>query len=436
MTEQTQGKKVSLQFPIKLQPLFIPKRYKIIYGGRGGAKSWGIARALLVLAAGRPLRVLCTRELQKSIKDSVHRLLSDQIVEMGLDGFYEIQQASIKGRNGSEFFFESLRYNSSQIKSYEGVDIVWVEEAATVSKSSWEILIPTIRRDKSEIWISFNPELEEDETYQRFILNPPEDSVLIEMNWRDNPWFPEVLRQEKDALKQRDPDAYLNVWEGRCRLTLDGAIYANELRKAQEERRITSVLHDPKFPVCTFWDLGFSDMTSIWFVQKVGMEYRIIDFYQNSQQSITHYVQYLQGKSYVYGTDYLPHDGRARQLGTGKSIEEILTSLGRRVAIVPKLDVSDGINAARLTFPACWFDEKRCADGLQALRRYRYEHNPDTGKISLNPLHDVYSHAADAFRTFAVEPNVQWDVIVERPNIPDTKYSGKLLSEYNPLDAM
>lgn len=425
---------LKVQFPDKLRPLFQPARYKVCYGGRGGAKSWGIARALLVLGIRNQLRILCARELQKSIKDSVHKLLSDQIKAMNLESVYEIQQATIKGKNGTEFFFEALRHNAAQIKSYEGVDIVWVEEATTVSKTSWDILIPTVRKEGSEIWISFNPELEEDETYQRFVLTPHTNSIVMKLNWQDNPWFPDVLRQEKDDLKQRDPDGYLTTWEGHCRVTLEGAIYADEIRKAKEENRICSVPHNTTLPVHIFFDLGYADNTSIWFIQKVGFEYHVIDFYQDSQKSIQHYVNYVQKKPYVYGTDYLPHDGRAKQLGTGKSIQETMQSLGRSVQIVPSLSIVDGINAVRTVFPACYFDAAKCADGLQALRRYRYDTDPNSGRISRNPLHDINSHAADALRTFGVEPNVQWDSVVNRTIWDAGRESNNhVISDYDPL---
>src|SRR5262249_44110905 len=153
--------------------LFRPKRYKVLYGGRYGMKSWGAARALLMLGTQKPLRILCARELQNSIKDSVHKLLSDQIEILGLREFYDIQQTSIKGVNGTEFSFEGIRHNISKIRSYEGIDICWVEEAVLVSSTSWETLIPTIRKEGSEIWMTFNPELEQDETYKRFVKDPP-----------------------------------------------------------------------------------------------------------------------------------------------------------------------------------------------------------------------------------------------------------------------
>ena len=393
-----------IRFPKAVRQIFQPQRYKILYGGRGSAKSWTIARALILIAAEKPLRILCTRELQKSIKDSVWKLLSDQIEMMGYSAHFDVQQASIRGHNGSEFFFEALRYNAPQIKSYEAVDIVWVEEAQTVSKSSWDVLIPTIRKENSEIWISFNPELDTDETYQRFVANPPAGALVLKLNYSENEWFSDVLRQEMEACKARNYADYLTIWEGHCRQSVDGAIYAQEILTATQDNRITNVPYDTTKPVNTYWDLGWADSTSIWFVQKIGMEYRVLDCYQNSGQPLTHYVQEIQKRPYVYDTDYLPHDARAKQLGTGKSIEEMMRSLGRKVEIVPQMSVANGIAAVRAIFTACWFDQKRCAEGLQALRRYRYEKNLDTGQVSKNPLHDENSHFADSFRYFAVTP--------------------------------
>jgi phage terminase large subunit len=208
---------INADFPEKLQPLFRPMRYKVLYGGRGGSKSWGIARALILLGAASPLRVLCARELQNSIQESVHRLLSDQIEALGLSGHYDILKQGITGKNGTEFIFAGIKNNPTKIKSTEGIDIVWVEEAEKVSSESWQILIPTVRKPGSEIWVSFNPDDEKDPTYQRFVVNTPPECVLIPLSWRDNPWFPEVLRAEKDYLASVDPEAYEHVWNGKCR---------------------------------------------------------------------------------------------------------------------------------------------------------------------------------------------------------------------------
>lgn len=391
-----------VDFPETLGFLFEPARYKVLYGGRGGAKSWSVARALLVLGTETPLRILCARELQGSIADSVHKLLSDQVAELGLSNFYVIQKLTITGVNGTEFLFAGLKNNIGSIRSKEGIDRVWVEEANLVSKASWDTLIPTIRKDGSEIWITFNPELDTDVTWKRFVEKPPANAVVRKIGWQENPWFPKVLVDEKADLEERDPDSALVVWEGHTRQVLDGAIYANEIRAATKADRTTGrVPYDPSKPVQTFWDLGWADSTSIWFAQIIGFETRVIDYYTNQQKSLEHYQLVLQQRGYILGTCWLPHDARAKQLGTGRSVEEMLRASGRTVLIVPQLSVEDGINAARTQFANCWFDAEQCADGLSALRRYRYDVNVD-GDRSRKPLHDDASHGADAFRYLAV----------------------------------
>lgn len=391
------------EFPAKLACLFQPSRYKVLYGGRGGAKSWGIARALLILAAQRPIRVLCAREFQTSIRDSVHKLLSDQIQSLGLLGFYEITQASIRGRNGSEFAFVGLRNNVANIKSYEGVDICWVEEAQTVSRMSWNVLIPTIRKQASEIWISFNPELESDETYQRFVVNPPPEAVVQKINWSDNPWFPETLRLEKDALKERDLQAYNQVWEGICRQSVDGAVFAHEMQQAEMEGRITRVPYQAVKPVHAVFDLGWADNTAIWFLQFVGMETRLIRYMENSQKPISWYLAQMQSFGYVYDTIWLPHDAENKTLAAnGRSIEEIVRASGLKTQVLPRIPVTDSINAARTMFPSCWFDRENTDLGLQCLKHYRYDVDPESGQFSRMPQHDRYSHGADAFRYIAM----------------------------------
>jgi phage terminase large subunit len=398
----TEEAKLTLEIPEKLECLLEDHRYKIVYGGRGSSKSWTVARVLLAIGRRKKIRVLCAREFQNSISDSVHALLSDQIKGLGLEDFYTVQNTSIFGSNGTEFLFAGLKHNVTKIKSFEGVDICWVEEAQTTSKSSWDVLIPTIRKPDSEIWVTFNPELDTDETYKRFVVLPPANAKVVKVNWSDNPWFPQVLRDEMEDLKARDMDAYLNVWEGNTRQVLDGAVYANELRKAQEEERIKDIQIDKSISVSTFWDLGWADMTSIWFVQTIpGGEVRIIDFYQDCQKTIDHYVNILQNKGYTYRDHWLPHDAEHKNM-TGRSTKEIIEGMGLPVRITPKLSIADGINSARMLMNRCFFDQSRCAEGLQALRHYRYAVDPDTKMFSEKPLHDQFSHAADAFRYCAV----------------------------------
>ncbi|WP_283149001.1 PBSX family phage terminase large subunit [Silvimonas soli] len=221
---------INLEFAPKFAPLFKPKRYKVFHGGRGGAKSWEIARALVLLASCKKLRILCAREVQNTIKDSVHKLLKDQIESLGLLPWFTITDTSIKSTTGSEFIFKGLRYDVQGVKSTEGIDICWVEEAQTVSADSWEVLIPTIRKEGSEIWISFNPKEEVDPTYQRFVLNPPDDSVVVEVNYCDNPWFPEVLRKEMEYCKRVDFDAYEHIWLGKPRKISAAVIFSGRYR--------------------------------------------------------------------------------------------------------------------------------------------------------------------------------------------------------------
>lgn len=412
-------------FPDKLKVLFEPKRYKVLYGGRGAAKSWGVARALLIRGAQKPTRILCAREIQKSIADSVHQLLSDQVRNLGLENFYKIQNNEIIGKNGTEFTFHGLKHNIANIKSVEGTDILWVEEAQNVSKSSWNTAIPTIRKEGSEIWITFNPELEEDETFQRFVLDPPPNAFVVKVNWSDNPWFPKVLDEERLALKERDPNAYENVWEGHCKQVIDGAIYAEQLRQATADGRITRVPYDPTKPVSTFWDLGLSDMTTIWMGQIVGLEFRFIDYLQSNSHAVSWYVAELQKRPYSWGDDFIPHDGKHKQQAAAalpegqRTIEGQLRSLGRKPKVMARMGKAESIAATRAMFPRCYFDREKCADGLQALRHYQYAVDPDTGKRSQQPEHNWASHGADALAIAA------WSMKSDKPKgwaQPSTKW--------------
>lgn len=217
---------MNLQIPVKLLPLLKPRRYKSVRGGRGSGKSHTVARILLALGRKRQVRVLCCREVQKTIASSVHQLLSDLIREWGWEigqdhGFYKITQNGIVGLNGTEFIFSGLsNVTADNVKSFEGVDFCWIEEAQRVSARSWQILTPTIRKPGSEIWATWNPDLETDEVYRRTITSPwvpPEHMMDLECNWRDNPWFPEVLNLERLQLKALNDDLYQHVWEGKTR---------------------------------------------------------------------------------------------------------------------------------------------------------------------------------------------------------------------------
>jgi len=419
------------EFPKKLDILFKPARYKVLHGGRGGAKSWGVARALLLKGMERPLRWLCAREYQNSIEESVHQLLEDQIAALGLHYFYDVQKKAIYGKNGTYIGFEGLHHNVINLKSWEGADGVWVEEAQTVSKNSWNILTPTIRKDGSEIWITFNPEFEDDETYVRFVVKPPKNALVREINWRDNPWFPKVLEEERLECLERDPDSYDHVWEGKCKQWLEGAIYAKELRLAYTENRITKVEYDPALPVFTAWDLGRTDDTAIWWYQVTHGEIHVLESYATSGGSLSEYATQVLGREvtinliddevvatlgewkpelahrrrYRYEKHWLPHDAKAKTLAAqGKSIiQQLATALKiEYLAIVPDIGVEDGIQATRMIFGQCWFDENGCEDGLKALRRYQRELQQDEKSFKKIPKHDWTSHYSDAFRMLAV----------------------------------
>ena len=390
-----------IEIPHKLLPIFQPKRYKVIHGGRGSGKSWSVARALVSLGASKPIRVLCARETQKSIQESVHRLLKDQIESLGLDQFYTIQENKILGTNGTEFTFAGIRQQGVfNLKSYEGTDICWVEEAQVVTKKSWDVLIPTIRKPGSEIWVTFNPELDTDETFSRFVVKPPEESVIIEMNWQDNPWFPPELDKERRQWLDRDPIGYLTTWEGKCRPAVEGAIYANEIEATQREGRIRAVPYDPQLKVHTVWDLGWNDSMSIICVQRVASEVRVVDYIEDSHRTVDSYVMQLQERKWNWGTDYIPHDGAHRDFKSGKSTQELLQTLGRNVQVLARGNPEEGIRLARMIFPRTYFDADRCTELVNHLKRYRRQINQVTQEAGA-PLHDEHSHAADAFRYLA-----------------------------------
>ena len=389
------------RFPSKLKCLFEPKtsRYRVLYGGRGAGKSHSVARALLCMGVLGTIRVLCAREFQTSIKDSVHKLLVDQIYEMKIEAHYEITQSTIRGKNGTEFIFAGIKNNINGLKSIEGIDYCWIEEANNVSAHSWSVLIPTIRKENSEIWVTFNPELPTDETYKRFVISPPDNAVVQKVNWSDNPWFPEVLDLERQSLKNRDFEEYQNVWEGFTRSTIDGAVFAKEMARAEQDGRICNVPYDATKPVFACFDIGWADATAVWIGQFVGMETRLLRYYETTQTTISEILAKLQSFGYLYETLYLPHDAQNKTLAAnGRSIEDIVRSSGFNVRIIDRVPIADSINAARTIFSNCYFDKNNTETGLQCLRHYRYDVDPETKAFSQKPLHDNYSHGADAFR--------------------------------------
>lgn len=389
--------KLSANLPAKLGFLLQPKRYKVAYGGRGSGKSHSFATCLLLMSAAKRMRILCTREVQKSIKDSVHKLLCDQIERLGLQSKFRILETEIRGKNGSEFLFSGLsNQTADSIKSFEGVDVVWCEEAQSITKKSWNTLIPTIRKEGSEIWISFNPDLDTDETYVRFVTNPNPDSYVAFVNWHDNPWFPSVLEKERQHCLLTNREEYDNIWEGKCKAAVSGAIYVRELEESVLSQRIRSVPHDPSLPVHCIWDLGWNDQMTILMVQKVASEIRVIDYIEESFKTLDWYVAETK-KRYTIGEDWLPHDGEHKDYKTGKSAKEILEGFGRTVEINPRISVEEGIRHARMVFKRCYFNEETTKRLVECLKRYRRSVNAQTLEPGA-PVHDEFSHGADAFR--------------------------------------
>ncbi len=385
--------------PKAFKCLWDEKRYKILYGGRGGAKSHNIGRYLLIKGMAKKSRILCTREIQGSIRDSVHKLLSDIIgMYPALTDFYTVQRDNIYGKNGTEFLFKGLKHNSTEIKSTEGIDIAWVEEAERVSDASWEVLIPTIRKEGSQILISFNPKQPTDPTYVRFVANADESMTVKKVSYLDNPFFPKVLDAERLRLQKNDPEAYKHIWEGEFDTRFTGSVYADLLDKAKAEGRISRVPYDPSVPVITAWDIGFADYTVIWFAQVVGKEPRIIDYYINNFEDLDHYVKEINSKPYNYEQHYLPHDAQHERLGMAQSISGQLRKMGLNHVVLKVKNVDAGIQLGRQLLQSVWIDQDKCRDGLHELRQYQYEYDEAKQMFKKSPTHN---DPADAFRYLA-----------------------------------
>jgi phage terminase large subunit len=226
------------------------------------------------------------------------------------------------------------------------------------------------------------------------------DFKLLEFRASDTKILPQ---SELDAARSvMSPDEYLQEFECSFEASVKGAIYADELRTARDAKRITRVPYDPVVPVDTAWDLGIGDSTSIWFVQQVGNEVRLIDYYEASGEGLPHYAAVLQQRGYVYGTHIAPHDIQVRELGSGRSRIETARSLGLNFAIAPKVSFDDGIHAVRMMFPRFYFDMEKCGVGLEALSNYRKDYNTRIGEFKPTPVHDWSSHGADALRYLAL----------------------------------
>ena len=393
--------KISLN--AKLKPFAtVPMRYKIAYGGRGSSKSWTIARILLLKAMEKPIRVLCLREIQDSIKDSVHKLLKDQIDLLELQGFI-VQNDCIKHENGSEFLFKGLYTNLSKIKSFEGVDIAWIEEGESISALSWQILDPTIRKPNSEIWISFNPRYENDIIYQSFIVNTPDNAIVIKVNWNDNKYFPKELEKQKDTMAINDPDLYLHIWEGQLKKNTSELIFNNKwLIDEFESPTLTHFYYgadwgfsqDPN-TVNRVYIGKYKDMSNCLFI-----DHEINDRPYNEDDKVTSTdIKYL-----PILWDKMP-DIKRHKVNADSSRPETIShmkSKGFKVigAIKGKGSVEDGIEFMRS------FDKiiihKRCINTIFEFGNYKFKVDSKSGQVT-NLIVDKYNHHIDAIR-YALEP--------------------------------
>ena len=366
-------------------------RYTILHGGRGSAKSMTVGTALPIRAASAPLRILCCREIQQSIEESVKSMLSSRIAAMGLNSFFDVQKKEINAANGSKFIFRGLSdITADSIKSLDDIDIVWVEEAQVLSQRSLDLLLPTIRKPTSEIIMTMNPEMDTDPVYKTFIAKPPHNARVIQVNWDKNPFWNAALEAERLRSKADDPDRYEHIWEGVPMSATSGAIYAKEMHMLSVANRIRPIAEDPALTTHAVFDLGVADLTSITIAQADISGLRVLAFHEDHGLSLKDYSDWLIQNGWKHVTIWLPHDGRARSLHTGMSSEALMKSYGWDVHIVPSLPVETGIQQTRAALKTAFVSDE-CDVLLEHLRRY-------ARNKAGHPQHDEHSHAADSFR--------------------------------------
>ena len=393
------------------EPFLAPSRYKAGYGGRGSAKSHFFAGSMIEHAILMPgFRGVCIREVQKSLRESAKLLIEDKIAEHGLGDQFDSQVDRVKTPGGGVIIFQGMQdHTADSIKSLEGFDVAWVEEAQTLSQRSLSMLRPTIRKDGSELWFSWNPTRKTDPVDALFRGgSPPTGSVIVRANWRDNPWFPSVLEQERaDDMRDR-PDQYEHVWEGDYVKVTEGAYYAQGLTLAKNEGRISEVAADPLMTYRAIWDIGGTgakaDACAIWICQFVDREIRVLDYRETVGQPLSADVDWLRANGMSAITCVLPHDGETHDRVHDVSYESYLRKAGFPVLIIPNQGrgaAMKRIEAARRIFPAAWINEAACQAGLDALGWYHEKRDEERG-MGLGPEHDWASHGADAFGLMAV----------------------------------
>lgn len=411
-----------VKLPPKLIPVFLGSaRYRGAHGGRGSAKTRSFAKMAAVrgamwAAAGEEGVILGGREFMNSLADSSMAEIKAAIrEEPWLEALYDIGETYIRTKcRRIEFLFVGLRHSLDSIKSKARIKLLWVDEAEKVSEDAWATVIPSVREHDSEIWVTWNPKSKRSATNKRFRETPPESSKIVEINWRDNPWFPAVLEAERQEDLAKRPDKYGHIWDGDYEAITEGAYYASDLIKARAEGRISAVARDPNMTVRTFWDLGRRDHTAIWVAQWIGRTVRVIDFIEGSGQAPGYYFDELRKRGYAGCMAYLPHDGSrvGPDNSTGRSYEDQARDAGFDVEVILNQGPSAAmlrVDAARRLFPSIWIDETKCEGGLEALAAY-HEKRDAKREIGLGPNHDWSSHAADAFGLMAVayeEPQIK-----------------------------
>ena len=397
-----------IHIPDKLIPVFSgDARYRCAYGGRGSGKTRSFAtmaavRGLVEASAGNQGIILCCREYQNSLEESSLSEVKAAIADDSwLTAGYEVGDKYVRTKDGNvSFAFSGLRHNIASIKSKARILVCWIDEAEPVTDEAWSVLIPTVRADGSEIWVTWNPLRKDSATNKRFRDSKDPDTKIVQLNWRDNPRFPVVLEAERQRDLRDRPEQYDHVWEGGFLTVMPGAYYGKCLADARREGRIARVSRDPLMTLRLYWDIGGSgakaDACVIWVCQFVGREIRMLDYYEAQGQPLEAHVAWLRQQG--YGPDkaqvWLPHDGAQQDKVFAVSYESALKGIGYRTHIVPnqgKGAAKARIEAMRLRFPMMWFNEATTSAGIEALGWYHEKIDEERG-IGLGPDHDWSSH--------------------------------------------
>jgi phage terminase large subunit len=286
------------------RPLLEPSRYKAAWGGRGSGKSHFFGEAVVERCLdNRGTLAVCIREVQKTLAQSSKRLIENKIAALDVGREFRVLNDSIETPGAGLIIFQGMQdQNAESIKSLEGFDLAWVEEAQTLSHRSLALLRPTIRASKSEIWASWNPRRKTDAVDQFFRGARPDNAIVVESNWRDNPWFNEELEAERQLDRKSYPDRYPHIWEGEYAKAFEGAYFASGLGRAREEGRITNVPIDPIMALRAFWDIGGAgakaDAMAIWLVQWVSQQINVVDYIEGVGQTLSYYVNELRSRGY------------------------------------------------------------------------------------------------------------------------------------------